>query len=151
MQLTEILTKSEDRFLTNAEVAVLENFVSSLPLRLSIYRQLRDREVMILQAVADRVAQELPNADEKDMEKAISSLMLVLRYCAMAVLMNNDEAFLKQRILRWLEQVSVAYDLRRINEVIYRCLNQIVTKEFAAEQLALLQPLLTTAQVTLIY
>jgi hypothetical protein len=41
MQLTEILTKSEDRFLTNTEVSVLENFVSSLPLRLTIYRQLQ--------------------------------------------------------------------------------------------------------------
>jgi hypothetical protein len=65
--------------------------------------------------------------------------------------MNNDEAFLKQRILRWIEQVSVAYDLRRINEVTYRCLNQVIIREFSAEQLALLQPLLTTAQVTLIY
>jgi len=122
-----------------------------VPTRLQIYKKLRDRDVPILQAVADQVDRELPNADPKDVEKSISSLMLVLRYCAMALLMNNDEAFLKQRILRWLEQVSTAYNLRRINEVIFRYLNQLISQEFSPAELGLLQPLITTAQVTLIY
>jgi hypothetical protein len=151
MQLVELLSKSEDRYLNSQEIGILQTFVTSLPTRLAVYRHLRDREEYLLQTVADQVDQELPSADQQAMEKAITSLMLVLRYCAMAVLMNNDEAFLKQRVLRWLEQVNTAYDLRRINEVIYRCLNQVINREFTSAELALLQPLLTTAQVTLIY
>ncbi|MFN3927480.1 MAG: hypothetical protein ACK4QL_09195 [Pseudanabaenaceae cyanobacterium] len=151
MKLAELLNRSEDRFLNPQELATLESFVNSMPMRLAVYRKLRDREVGILQAVADQAEQELPNADQTTLEKAITSLMLVLRYCGMAVLMNNDEAFLKQRILRWLEQVSNAYDLRRINEVLFRCLNQVLSREFNNAELGLLQPLVTTAQVTLIF
>jgi hypothetical protein len=151
MRVADLLQKTEDRFLNPDEIAELRNFVAGMPTRLQIYKKLRDREVPILQAVADQVDRELPNADPKDVEKSISSLMLVLRYCAMALLMNNDEAFLKQRILRWLEQVSTAYNLRRINEVIFRYLNQLISQEFSPAELGLLQPLITTAQVTLIY
>jgi hypothetical protein len=151
MRVAELLQKTEDRFLNSEEIAELSNFVAGMPARLTIYKKLRDREVSILQAVADQVEQELPSADTKDVEKSISSLMLVLRYCAMALLMNSDEAFLKQRILRWLEQVSTAYNLRRINEVIFRHLNHLLTQEFSPAELGLLQPLITTAQVTLIY
>ncbi len=151
MRVADLLQKSEDRFLNAEEIAVLSNFVAGMPLRLQIYKKLRDREVPILQAVADQVDRDLPSAAVEDVKKAITSLMLVLRYCAMALLMNNDEAFLKQRILRWLEQVSAAYNLRRINEVIFRHLNQLLSQEFSPAELALLQPLITTAQVTLIY
>lgn len=151
MRVADLLQKTEDRFLSSEEIAELSNFVTGMPARLQIYKKLRDREVSILQTVADRVEQELPSADTKDVEKSISSLMLVLRYCAMALLMNSDEAFLKQRILRWLEQVSTTYNLRRINEVIFRYLNQLLGQEFSPAELGLLQPLITTAQVTLIY
>jgi len=151
MRVADLLQKSEDRFLNAEEIGVLRDFVAGMPLRLQIYKKLRDRELPILQAVADQVERDLPSAAVEDVKKAISSLMLVLRYCAMALLMNSDEAFLKQRILRWLEQVSTAYNLRRINEVIFRHLNQLLSQEFTPAELELLQPLVTTAQVTLIY
>jgi len=151
MRVADLLQKTEDRFLSPEEIAVLSDFVRGMPTRLQVYKKLRDREVPILQTVADQVEQELPSADAADLEKSISSLMLVLRYCGMALLMNSDEAFLKQRILRWLEQVSTAYNLRRINEVIFRSLNQLLPQEFSSAELGLLQPLITTAQVTLIY
>jgi hypothetical protein len=74
----------------------------------------------------------------------------VLRYCAMGMLLN-DENFLKERLLGWLEQVMSQPSMRRVNESLYKNLNQVLRQELSAEQMNLMQPLITAAQVTLIY
>jgi hypothetical protein len=42
-------------------------------------------------------------------------------------------------------------DMRRLNETLYKLLNQGLRQQFSPAQLALIQPLITSAQVTLIY
>jgi hypothetical protein len=124
--------------------------VKSLPERLTLYKLLRDREIEILQKVADRAEIELNKTDTADIESGIKNLILVMRYCAMGMLLN-DENFLKQRLLRWLEQIMALKEMRQINDVLYKLLNQILRQELSTHQLSLIQPLITTAQVTLIY
>jgi hypothetical protein len=68
----------------------------------------------------------------------------------MAMLLN-DENFLKQRLLNWLEGIMSMRDMRRLNETLYKLLNQELKKQFSSTQLLLIQPLITAAQVTLIY
>jgi hypothetical protein len=63
----------------------------------------------------------------------------------------NDENFLKQRLLNWLEGIMSMRDMRRLNETLYKLLNQELKKQFSSTQLLLIQPLITAAQVTLIY
>jgi len=124
--------------------------VSSLPDRLNLYKLIRDREIDILQSVADQVPTELPNVTLEDLELGIKNLVLVLRYSSMAMLLN-DENFLKERLLNWLAGIMSMRDLRRLNDTLYKLLNQALKQQFSRSQLALIQPLITTAQVTLIY
>jgi hypothetical protein len=128
----------------------MESYVSSLPDRLKLYKQLRDREIDLLQAVADQVSVELPNVTDAELESGIKNLILVLRYCSMSMLLN-DESFLKERLLNWLEGIMSMRDMRRLNETLYKLLNQGLRQQFSPAQLALIQPLITSAQVTLIY
>lgn len=149
-KIQELINQAQDRYLATDELGLMESYVSSLPDRLKLYKLIRDREIDILQAVADQVSAELPNVTDEELEVGIKNLILVLRYCSMAMLLNDD-SFLKERLLNWLEGIMSMRDMRRLNETLYKLLNQGIRQQLSPSQLALLQPLITTAQVTLIY
>ncbi len=148
-QLQDLVARAEERFLADGDLKVLESYVASIPDRLATYRLLRDRELDMVQAVADEASEALPGVPEAELKKALQGLLLVLRYCAMGIL-TDDEDLLKQRLLGWLEQTS-GPETKKINEVIYKRFNQEVRKHLNEKQMNLLQPFITTAQVTLIY
>jgi len=149
-KIQELIDQAQDRYLASDELGLIESYVISLPDRLNLYKLIRDREIDILQSVADQVPTELPNVTLEDLELGIKNLVLVLRYSSMAMLLN-DENFLKERLLNWLEGIMSMRDLRWLNDTLYKLLNQILKQQFSPSQLALIQPLITTAQVTLIY
>jgi hypothetical protein len=149
-KIQELINQAQDRYLATDELGLMESYVSSLPDRLSLYKFIRDHEIDLLQAVADQVPAEIPNIVEADLEMGIKNLILVLRYCSMAMLLN-DETFLKERLLNWLEGIMSMRDTRRLNETLYKLLNQGLRQSLNPAQLALIQPLITSAQVTLIY
>ncbi|WP_271252668.1 hypothetical protein [Pseudanabaena sp. Chao 1811] len=149
-KIQELINQAQDRYLASDELGLMESYVSSLPDRLKLYKLIRDREIDILQSVADQVQSELPNVAVEDLEVGIKNLVLVLRYSSMAMLLN-DENFLKERLLSWLEGIMSMRDMRRLNDALYKLLNQVLRQQFSPNQLALLQPLITAAQVTLIY
>lgn len=149
-KIQELINQAQDRYLASDELGLMESYVSSLPDRLKLYKLIRDREIDILQSVADQVQSELPNVAVEDLEVGIKNLVLVLRYSSMAMLLN-DENFLKERLLSWLEGIMSMRDMRRLNDTLYKLLNQVLRQQFSPNQLALLQPLITAAQVTLIY
>ena len=148
-KIQDLINQAQDRYLAIDELGLMESYVSSLPDRLKLYKQLRDREIDLLQAVADQVPVELPNVTDAELEAGIKNLILVLRYCSMSMLLN-DESFLKERLLNWLEGIMSMRDMRRLNETLYKLLNQGLRQQFSPAQLALIQPLITSAQVTLI-
>ena len=149
-KIEELINQAQDRYLASDELGLMESYISSLPDRLKLYKIIRDREINLLQAVADQVSTELPSVTDEDLETGIKNLILVLRYSSMAMLLN-DENFLKQRLLNWLEGIMSMHDMRRLNETLYKLLNQKLREQFSPSQLALIQPLITAAQVTLIY
>lgn len=144
-----LVYQAESRYLTPQELGVFDSNVKSMPKRLSLYKLLRDREVKIVQEVADRIEAQMPTADPTILELGIKNLLLVLRYCAMSILTDNP-TLLKTRLLDWLDQVTPAYDMKSVNAALYELLNQTLKKELTSEQLALLQPLVNTAKTTFV-
>jgi hypothetical protein len=140
-----LVNQAESRYLSPEELDLFQQEVNSMPKRMTLYKLIRDREIKIMQAVADQIEVQLPRADSKILELGIKNLLLVMRYSAMAILTNNPE-FLKTRLLDWLEQISSTYDLQPVHAAMYKLLDQQLKKELTPEQLALLQPLLTSAQ-----
>lgn len=143
-----LVYEAESRYLTPEEINRFEADVQSMPIRLSLYKLLRDQEIKIMQPVADQIEVAMPKVDQKVLEIGIKNLILVMRYSAMAILTNNP-TLLKTRLLDWLEQVSLGYDLQELNAALFKLLNQSLKKELTTEQLSLLQPLINSAQVTL--
>lgn len=150
IEIEELIERAQDRYLEAEELDALEAYVQSLPERIELYKLLRDREVDIMQAVADRTEAELPKVAEEDLERGIKNLLLVVRYCAMGMLLNNEE-FIQIRLLKWLEQIVSQFDMRNLNETLYKSLNQVLKEELSDEQLGLIQTTITSAQVNLIY
>jgi hypothetical protein len=147
---TEIKTlvyQAESRYLTPKELGLFAKSVNSMSKRLNLYQLLRDREIKIIQSVADQIEVQMPNANPKILELGIKNLILVMRYSAMAIVCDSPD-LLKTRLLDWLEQFTPS-DMQSVNRALYGLLNQTLKQELTPEQLALLQPLINTAQATL--
>jgi len=148
-QLESVFDEAENRYLNSNELGVLSQYVSSLPERLDLYRVLRDREVEVMQSVADNLMTVLPNQKPAALERSIKNALLVLRYCAMAMLLE-DVSFVEDRIRGWLKESMQAHNTLTIDNKLYQLLDQQLAKTLNPQQLALLQPMLTLAQNSLL-
>lgn len=148
-QLESVFDEAENRYLKPDELGLLNQYVSSLPERLDTYRVLRDRELDIMQKVADALVAALPNESQAHMERSIRNGLLVLRYCAMGMLLE-DETFVQGRIQGWLKETMQAYETPQIEAKLYDLLTQHLMQSLTAAQMALLQPMLTLSQTMLL-
>ncbi|EKQ69626.1 hypothetical protein OsccyDRAFT_2264 [Leptolyngbyaceae cyanobacterium JSC-12] len=148
-QIEALFDEAESRYLKPEELAVLSQYVDSLPARLMTYCTLRDRELEIMQQVADQLQLELPQEKVEHLERAIKDGLLTLRYCAMGMLLN-DENFVKERLMSWLSGTMSLYNSQTINTVLYRLLNQRLTEALGTQAMRLLTPPLLIAQALLL-
>lgn len=148
-QIEALFDEAENRYLKADELQLLNQYVDSLPERLMAYRTLRDRELAIMQHVADQIQAELPNETIEALERAIKNALLTLRYCAMGMLMN-DESFVRDRLMSWLGGAMAQYNNSTINQSLYRLLNQELSQNLGPQAMNLLTPQLVLAQ-TLIH
>lgn len=140
---------AESRYLKPEELNVLSQYVKSLPTRLNTYRTLRDCELEVMQQVADRLQVELAQEKIEHLERALKNALLILRYCAMGMLLN-DQSFVQERLMGWLSGTMRFYNSKAINTVLYRLLNQYLMEVLGSQPMQLLTPYLTLAQ-TLLY
>ncbi len=136
---------AENHYLNKNEVAGLKQEINTLRQRLGLYETLRDKEISILQAVADRLEVE----DEANAEKAFKHWIATLRYCAMAMLLNNPE-FLNHRLLEWLTDIVQSYQIREIEAAIAGELERELKTVLSQENYQLLSPFLEQAKNTLL-
>jgi hypothetical protein len=144
-----LFDEAEKRYLKPEELEVLSHYVDSLPERLETYRRLRDTEVEVMQHVADQLQAALPNERQADLERSLKNALLMLRYCAMAMLLNDD-SLVQERLLGWLETSVQVYKTYTIDSTLYRMLNQRLSQTLTPSQLNLLKPPLALAQSSLL-
>ncbi len=144
-QIAAIFDEAENRYLKPEELTVLNQYVDSLPQRLEVYQVLRDRELEIMQPIADQLQTQLPQAQSSDLERSLKHALLALRYCAMAMLLN-DETFVQERLLAWLSQKVQTPNTQAVDVALYRLLDQKLTQYLNPSQLAFLSPFLHMAK-----
>jgi len=148
-QLESIFNEAETRYLKVEELGPLDHYVTSLPDRLETYRMLRDRETTIMQTVADNLVAMFPNEKTERLERSIKHAMLVLRYSAMGMLLE-DETFIQDRLKGWLSETVKAYNTYDIERKLYALLDQQLANSLSSQQVSLLKPMLNLAQATLL-
>jgi len=144
-QIAAIFDEAENRYLKADELTVLNQYIDSLPQRLETYQILRDRELEILQPVADQLQSQLPQAKANDLERSLKNVLLALRYCAMAMLLN-DETFMQERLRSWLSQKAQMHNTQTIDAALYGLLDQQLAQFLSPAQLEFLHPFLQLAK-----
>jgi hypothetical protein len=148
-QIESIFDEAENRYLNPEELNTLGQYVDSLPERLETYRIIRDRELEIMQAVADQLQNEMPKEKVEVLERSIKNGLLALRYCAMGMLLN-DEVLVKERLISWLSQTMKVYNTHSVDTTLYRLLNQQLNQVLNPKQALLINTMLGMAQDALL-
>ncbi|MUL36851.1 phycobilisome protein [Gloeocapsopsis dulcis] len=147
-EIKTLLYEAEDCYLKPEEIKTFKYHVSSLQARLETYELLCEQEVVIFQPIADQLLKTFPQQQET-LERTLKRWLSVLRYCAMAMLLNNQE-FLQRRLLEWLTELVQAHQTQEIEMRLYQLLQTQLKELLTEQQLALLQPFLEQAETTLL-
>jgi hypothetical protein len=131
-------------YLKPAELTLLGRYVGSLPERLKLYRQLRDQEPQIIQTLVDRLPPTLTpspqsSSSETQLEQSVKQLILVLRYAAMGMLIDDPE-FARRRLQDWLPALIAAHQTEALDRALQQLLQQLLSRLLTESQLALLKP-----------
>lgn len=148
-ELETIIHQAEERYLDDQ---ILDNFsteINTLRERLIIYQLIRDNEITLFQGVADNLLHDYSQENPKNLEKSLKYWLLITRYCAIAMLLNNHE-FLDRRLLEWLTDIIQTNELTAIQHALYNLLMKEITKLVTAKQLVYLQPFFDQAKTTLL-
>jgi Phycobilisome protein len=141
-----VFDDAENRYLSTDSLKEIHRYVKSVPHRLNVYRTLRDHEAKIMQVVADRLVADFgETTPEVTIERSVTNGLLVVRHCAMAMLLDNAQQ-LEPQLLGWLRESMQIHGTEILDVALYRYLRQVLTKAMNPQQLALIDPLLIQAQ-----
>ncbi len=148
-EIEALLDQAENRFLKGEELIAFKRQIATLSQRLKIYEFLREKEASIFQPVANKLQETFPDEKEETLERSLKHWLLVLRYCSMAMLLN-DRDFIEQRLLDWVSGIVEAHQTQNIEATVCNLL-QTRLKELLSEQArAILQPFLDQAKSMII-
>ena len=146
-KLDALFDSPEKRYLDANDLNVLSQYVSSIPERVTVYRTLRDQEVTIMQEVANTLQQQSGQPDPL-IERSIRNGLMVMRYVAMAMLLD-DQGFVEERLRGWLPEIVKAYETQPLDRQLFQLLAQKLATVLTPAQLHLLKPSLEKAQATM--
>ncbi len=143
-KLDALFDSPEKRYLDANDLNLLSQYVSSIPERVTVYRTLRDQEVAIMQEVANALQQQSGQPDAL-VERSIRNGLMVMRYVAMAMLLD-DQAFVEERLRGWLPEIVKAYETQALDRQLFQLLSQKLAAVLTPAQMSLLKPSLEKAQ-----
>lgn len=150
--ITEIdaqIYRAEAEYLSAKDLGIFKSQVLYLEERLRIYELLRSQETELFQHVANQIVQNFPDEPESQVKQALKHWLLILRYCAMAML-SNDSQYLQQRILEWLPEQIEARQTLKLERHLYSCLHKNLKKVMGTEDFSVIQPYLKQSEKVLL-
>ena len=143
-----ILHQAEENYLENKDIKLFQTHVANLAKRLEVYKILRDREIEIFQPIADELLKVYPEENPQLIEKALKHWLSIMRYCAMAMLLNNP-GYLQRGVLEWVTDMVQAHQMQSIENAIYELLSSDLQRLLSPDQFALMEPFLEQTQAIL--
>ncbi|CCQ54281.1 hypothetical protein [Crocosphaera watsonii] len=141
--------EADDHYLESSDLQSLRQGAVTLKELLKIYQSLRDKEIPIFQTIANSLVEAFPDENMQRLEQALQHWMSVMRYGAMAMLLNNPDYF-RHRLLEWLTDVIHAQEMVEIETHIFENLIQGLEEILTMEQMVILTPFLKQAKITLL-
>lgn len=148
LQIEAVFDDAENRYLKPEELGLISQYTQSIPARLETYKSLRDYELEIMQWATDQLQAEMPLESVVNLERSIKNALLMLRCCAMAMLVN-DQGLIYDRFLVWASPITTVYGSHLIDMTLYGLINHRLNQVLGVERMGLLMPMLAYAQEAL--
>lgn len=146
--LENVLDRADGSYIKPEDLLTLDRSIASWQQRRKTYDLIQAKENIILEQVMQQIQSTAPNMAAKmtpdGVNKCNRDMALVLRYCATAMLLQ-DEELLKDRLLYWMQNIMVALQKQRLNNLLYQTLQKSVQENLPAENANLLLPYLAIA------
>ncbi|PSB00736.1 phycobilisome protein [Merismopedia glauca] len=143
-QLTTLLHEAEYRYLELEDLQKFQTHTVRLSHALAIYNLIQKNEIEIFQNIANLLIKEFKQTEESTIELALCNWLTVLRYCAMAMVLNNRD-FLNLRLLEWMKDLVRVRPATVIESRLYEVLIEQLSKVLSAAQMMELNPFLEMA------
>ena len=144
-QLNLLFHAAEEGYLQDSDLQTFETIIDNLEERLNLYEKLRDSEDKLVQRLALNLEEGYPSEPPRRLQLALQHQVLVMRYCAMAMLIDDPD-FLKYRLLEWLPEVVAAHDLQEILNSLDRFQQKRLKKFLSSAERELIDPYLQLAK-----
>ncbi len=151
-QMQQLVANVDGRYATDTELQFIRDYLSSFSLRLSTYAKMQSAEAMIVQQVYTRLQRSNANllryGNEDVSAKWKRDTIRVLRYSAIAVLLNDPDA-LQERFLLWFQTIMKAFGAQESCEATYQIMQDVVRQHLAPAEAALVCPILELTRTSL--
>ncbi|AFZ46639.1 hypothetical protein Cyast_0663 [Cyanobacterium stanieri PCC 7202] len=148
-ELQTLIHEAEYNYLQKDDLELFSEHINNLQQKLEVYRLLRDQEIEIFQGVADKLVAQFSDSQEKALETSLHHWLLIMRYAAMAMLLNNPE-FLERRLLEWLTDIVQVRESQSIDSAVHSLLMTQLGKTMDSSELNYLEPFLNQAKEYLV-
>jgi len=146
--LENVLDRADGSYIAPEDLRTLDQAIASWQLRRKTYDLIQVKENAILAQVMQQIQVTAPDVAAKVTfdggNKCNRDMALVLRYCATAMLLQ-DEELLKDRLLYWMQNIMIALKNQRVNDFVYRSLQKSVQENLPKENADLLLPYIAIA------
>jgi hypothetical protein len=151
-QFDQLSVNVDGRYATDEELKFLQEYLSTVRVRLSAYRKIEAAEQQIIQQVLDKIMILDPTllmSDSGDLQaKWQRDTVRVLRYAATALLLDDVEIF-QDRFLAWFQTVMAAFRAERSCNATYVLMQDVVRSYLTSQEANLFLPILELTRVTL--
>lgn len=151
-QLERLSREVDGRYASDAELTFAIDYVRSFNLRVQTYQKLQEIESTLVQQTYSKMRALDPtvfdSAGTDISAKWKRDTLRVLRYVAIAVLMDDAETF-KERLLLWFQTIMRAFSAQRSCNLTYQVMQDVIKQFLTAPQANLVCPLLELSRRTL--
>jgi len=146
--LENVLDRADGSYITPEDLHTLDGAIASWQQRRQTYDLIQTKENLILAQVMQQIQISAPDVAAKlthdGGNKCNRDMALVLRYCATAMLLQ-DEELLKDRLLYWMQNIMLALKNQRVNDFVYRSLQKSIQENLPKKNADLLLPYVAIA------
>jgi hypothetical protein len=153
--LTEVqalVQATDGRYASDQELMFFQVYLASVSTRLRAYQKIQAAEQQIINQVMVRLKAQKPDVfwvGGQDLEaKWQRDTVRVLRYSAMALLLDDPERF-KDAMLLWFQTIMRAFGAQESCRLTYAAMQAVMPQYLNAEEMRLFLPILELSRVTL--
>ncbi len=151
-QIERLSREVDGRYASDAELTFAIDYVRSFNLRVQTYQKLQEIESMLVQQTYSKMRALDPtvfdSAGTDISAKWKRDTLRVLRYVAIAVLMDDADTF-RERLLLWFQTIMRAFSAQRSCNLTYQVMQDVIKQSLTTPQANLVCPLLELSRRTL--